>query len=159
MIIAEKILTLLNTQTSRYKGVPLNIFGLPVFKEHHPQSIRNTVSKLHSQNLILYSGSSMKITKNGKNYLKRRSVLLQTFESPFNDIQPKNLLVLFDIPENRKAEREWLRRHLRRFGYHMIQKSVWVGPSPLPQEFITYIKKIQLKDSIKTFKLAKPYLG
>ena len=39
----------------------------------------------------------------------------------------------------------------------MIQKSVWVGPSPLPKEFMNYISKIGLKSTIKTFKLAKGY--
>jgi hypothetical protein len=40
----------------------------------------------------------------------------------------------------------------------MIQKSVWVGPSPLPKEFMDYVKEIGLKDNLKTFKLAKSYL-
>ena len=64
---------------------------------------------------------------------------------------------MFDVPEPKKAEREWLRWHLKKFNYVMIQKSVWVGPSPLPKDFLDYIKKIDLKDSIKTFKLAKGY--
>ena len=38
-----------------------------------------------------------------------------------------------------------------------IQKSVWVGPSPLPKDFLDYIKHIDLLDKIKMFKLAKPY--
>ena len=79
------------------------------------------------------------------------------FVSPFSKKSPKNLLVMFDIPEVKKAEREWFRFHLRQFGYKMIQKSVWVGPSPLPKDFLDYIKDIKLKECIKTFKLAKPY--
>jgi hypothetical protein len=39
----------------------------------------------------------------------------------------------------------------------MIQKSVWVGPSPLPKEFLEYIEKIKIKDGLKIFKLAKGY--
>ena len=64
---------------------------------------------------------------------------------------------MFDILETRKAEREWFRWHLKKFNYVMIQKSVWVGPSPLPKEFMDYIEKIKLKSAIKTFKLAKAY--
>ena len=64
---------------------------------------------------------------------------------------------MFDVPEPKKAEREWLRWHLKKFNYLMIQKSVWVGPSPLPKEFLDYIKSIGLKESLKTFKLAKGY--
>ena len=39
----------------------------------------------------------------------------------------------------------------------MIQRSVWVGPSPLPEEFLNYLKQIKLIDCIKTFKLAYNY--
>jgi len=66
---------------------------------------------------------------------------------------------MFDISESKKAEREWFRWNLKKFNFIMIQKSVWVGPSPLPKEFLNYIKKIGLKESIRTFKLAKPYIN
>jgi len=66
-------------------------------------------------------------------------------------------LVMFDVPTERKSEREWLRWHLKKFGYIMIQQSVWVGPSPLPKEFNNYIKSIKLDNCIKTFKLERPY--
>jgi CRISPR-associated endonuclease Cas2 len=64
---------------------------------------------------------------------------------------------MFDVPEERKGEREWLRLQLKRFGFAMIQKSVWVGPSPLPKEFLAYLKEIKLLRHTKYFKLAKPY--
>jgi len=70
---------------------------------------------------------------------------------------PKNLLLMFDIPESRKAERNWLRWHLKKFQYYMIQKSVWVGPSPLPKKFGTHLKEMGLDIYIKIFKLAKSY--
>ena len=157
MSITEKILNLLNTTTSNYKGIPINCFGLPIFKEYNKQSVRNSLSKLHSKDFIRYNGSFIKITKEGEKYIKRRSAFLQTFEPNSSNNEEKNLLVLFDIREERKTEREWFRRHLRKFGYIMIQKSVWVGPSPLPKEFVEYVKKIKLKESIKTFKLATGY--
>jgi len=157
MSITEKILNLLNTTTSNYNGIPVNCFGLPIFKEYNKQSVRNSLSKLHSKDFIRYNGSFIKITKEGEKYIKRRSAFLQTFEPNSSNNEEKNLLVLFDIREERKTEREWFRRHLRKFGYIMIQKSVWVGPSPLPKEFVEYVKKIKLKESIKTFKLATGY--
>ena len=79
------------------------------------------------------------------------------FNSTLEKGSSKNLLLIFDIPEARKAEREWLRFHLKKFNYTMIQQSAWVGPSPLPQEFLDYLKNIKLRDCIKTFKLARSY--
>ena len=62
-----------------------------------------------------------------------------------------------DIPEGKKKERDWFRRQLMKFEYIMIQKSVWVGPSPLPKDFLDYLKEIKIGNNFKTFKLAKPY--
>ena len=66
---------------------------------------------------------------------------------------------MFDVPVEKKAERDWFRWHLKKFGYIMVQHSVWVGPSPLPKEFKEYLEEIKLNKCIKTFKLAKPYVN
>ncbi len=145
MSITEKILILLATPKYRYKGVPVNCFGMTVFNEYKKQSVKNTFSKLNTSNYISRSEGNYMITPNGEKYLNKRNKFLKTFNSPFKNNSERNLLVLFDITEGRKIEREWLRRHLRKFDYHMIQRSVWVGPSPLPKEFISYIKKLNLK--------------
>ncbi len=114
-----------------YKGMRVNAFGLPVF-----------------------GGSDKKQIKESK---RKRSFYHVSFESFFKDTAPKNLIVMYDIPHNLKKERDWFRRHLIKFGYIMIQKSVWVGPSPLPKSFLDYLKEIKIGDKFKTFKLAKSY--
>ncbi len=80
-----------------------------------------------------------------------------SFLSDFEKDAPKNLLLIYDIPEARKRERDWFRRQLKNFDFMMIQRSVWVGPSPLPKDFLEYLKRIGLRDQFKTFKLAKSY--
>ena len=112
-----------------YKGVSVNIFGLPSFND----------------------------SKKKKNIAKRQ--YLCSFVSSFNKDAPKNLLLIYDIPEGKKKERDWFRRQLKNFDFVMIQKSVWVGPSPLPEEFLAYLKRIGLQKEFKTFKLARPYLS
>ena len=97
------------------------------------------------------------MTLKGQKYIRRKIDSLQQFYFNFDKNAPKNLIVMFDVPETKKAEREWLRWHLKKFNYIMIQKSVWVGPSPLPKEFLDYIEKIKIKEGFKTFKLAKGY--
>ncbi|MCE9585370.1 CRISPR-associated endonuclease Cas2 [Candidatus Nomurabacteria bacterium] len=112
-----------------YKGVKVNSFGLP----------------------ILISEKKNSIIKNPKR------LYLGSFLSPFQKDSVKNLIIMYDIPSEQKKERDWFRRHLIKFGYVMIQKSVWVGPSPLPKDFTSYLKEIKIGDNFKTFKLAKPY--
>ena len=114
-----------------YKGVRVNSFGLPIF--NHPKKSKS--KKSH----------------------RRRDLYHISFLSSFKKDAPKNLIVMYDIPHNLKKERDWFRRHLIKFGYIMVQKSIWVGPSPLSADFLKYLKEIKINDGLKTFKLAKPY--
>ena len=116
----------------KYKGVTVNAFGLPV--------------------LNLDKNNSVKSGVKGKMYFQ-----FQCFTYNYKNTAPKDLIVMYDIPKDKKKEREWFRRHLQKFDYIMVQKSVWVGPSPLPKEFLNYVKKIGLLDQVCTLKLAKPY--
>jgi CRISPR-associated endonuclease Cas2 len=122
-----------NSRKKYYKGMEVNAFGLPVFNRPRQGS-----EKVHQRIRNLYSVS---------------------FASCFKKDDPKNLIVMYDIPHNLKKERDWLRRHLVKFGYNMIQKSVWVGPSPLPKDFLRYLKEIKIGNNLKTFKLAKSYIN
>jgi len=115
-----------------YKGVRVNSFGIPLF-------LKDKKSRVKIKN-------------------RKKAFYNTTFISPFLENSPKNLMVMYDIPHNLKKERDWFRRHLIKFGYVMIQKSVWVGPSPLPKNFLIYLKEIKIGDNFKTFKLAKSYL-
>jgi DNA-binding transcriptional regulator PaaX len=115
----------------RYKGVAVGMFGLPRFNK--PQNEKREI---------------VRTTKRP---------YLHCFISNFKKDTPKNLLLIYDIPHEQKRERDWFRRQLIHFGFIMIQKSVWVGPSPLPTEFITYLKQIDLRKKFKTFKLARSY--
>jgi|SRR3989338_6731519 len=115
-----------------YKGVEVNSFGIPIFS-------KGRKSRAKKEN-------------------RKRTFYHITFSSPFRENSSKNLIVMYDIPHSQKKERDWFRRHLIKFGYVMIQKSVWVGPSPLPKYFLDYLKEIKIGDNLKTFKLTKSYI-
>ncbi len=118
-------------KTYNYKGVRTNLFGFPV-KRVEPR-------------------------RHKKNSERVRSLYNISFSSDFKSNSTKNSLIIYDIPEEKKKERDWFRRHLKKFNYVMIQRSVWVGPSPLPKDFVDYVKSIGLINKLKVFKLAKPY--
>lgn len=157
MSIEDKILKLLFEPVHRYKGVPVSMLGLPAIFPYKKQSINNAVYRLNKDGLVSKREDYISLLPRGRKYVENKKARLLTFDSPYQKGSPKNLLVMFDIPEVKKAEREWFRFHLREFGYEMIQKSVWVGPSPLPKDFLDYVKDIRLRECIKTFKLAKSY--
>lgn len=117
----------------KYKGVTVNRLGLPVFGYNE--------------------GNFKKSGESGRKYYQYRC-----FEFNYKNGSPRDLIVMYDFPKDKIKERNWFRRHLQKFGYIMIQKSVWVGPSPLPKDFLNYVKSIKLSDQLVTLKLAKPYV-
>lgn len=102
-------------------------------------------------------------TEKKKNYQptgnKRRYYQHRRFNFSFSLSAPRDMIVIYDFPASKRKERDWFRRQLKMMDYVMIQKSVWIGPSPLPKELLNYVRSIGLSDQLKTFKLAKPYLG
>jgi DNA-binding transcriptional regulator PaaX len=114
-----------------YKGMKVDLFGLPI-----DNSIKNNRVKEKKRKRNFYNLS---------------------FISRFSENAPKNLLLIYDVPETMKKERDWFRRQLVNFGFVMVQRSVWVGPSPLPKDFLEYLKKIKIENNFQTFKLAKGY--
>jgi CRISPR-associated endonuclease Cas2 len=157
MSIVGEILEQLWNSEIKHKGMSVNIFGIPHFKKYSKRSMRSTIDRLKTKGIIEKELSGIILSKYGKEYVRKKIDSLPQFDKPNNLPKGKNLLLMFDIPTYRKPEREWLRWHLKKFGYIMVQKSTWVGPSPLPKEFKNYIKKIKLDECIKTFKLEKAY--
>lgn len=117
----------------KYKGVEVNAFGIPTF--------------LLKKDRIIKSGTP------GRKYYQYKY-----FGGNFKNTAPRDMLIVYDFPLEKKKERDWFRRHLKQFDYIMIKNSVWVGPSPLPKEFLNYVKSIGLSKQLITLKLAKPYL-
>ena len=153
MTIVEDILTELWNTELNYKGMRVNIFGIPRFKKYTKRSVEMTINRLVRNDIIKKELTGLVLSKNGKLYVEKKLDSLKHFSPVKNVSSKKDLLVMFDVPTEKKAEREWFRRHLKKFGYEMIQQSVWVGPSPLPKDFLGYLKEIKLQDCIKTFKL------
>jgi hypothetical protein len=120
----------------KYKGVTVNTFGLPLFNSLEKESKK----------------SITRVGEKGRRYFQYKC-----FVHNFKNTAPKDLIIMYNLPKDKKKEREWLLRHLQKFDYIMIQRSVWVGPSPLPKDFLNYVKKMGLSDKIRTLKLAKPY--
>ncbi len=155
MSIEEKIIRFLYDRKYLNALAFSTLLQKPAFSSYKPQSLRNALTKLSKRELVRTGVDGIMLQAKGRVYVEQKMARLQHFDSPFAKSTPKNLLVLFDIPEDRKAERGWFRKQLREFDYDMVQKGVWLGPSPLPKEFVQYVKTIRLRDCIKTFRLAR----
>lgn len=158
MSIKIKILTEVYRRPVYYKGIRLGFLGLPDFSSYNERAVCNSFYSLKKAgHLEVGKDGVLRITQGGEKHLRRAPVYHTIFKSPFTKDSVKNLLVIYDIPSEHTSERDWFRRQLRIYGFSMVQRSVWVGPSPLPPDFLAYVKEIGLKDTFKTFKLAKGY--
>ena len=64
-------------------------------------------------------------------------------------------IIIFDIPEDKKRHREWLREVLKNLNFTMLQKSVWSGKNKVPQSFLSDLKKLQLLECVEIFAISK----
>lgn len=64
-------------------------------------------------------------------------------------------IIIFDIPEKERRKREWLRCVLRNLGFKMLQKSVWMGKSKIPIEFLQDLKGQNLLAYVEVFVITK----
>ena len=68
-------------------------------------------------------------------------------------------MILFDIPENRRKQRNYLRESLQYLGYRQLQKSIWVCPYDTLKETKALIKRYNIKPFIELLLINKIGLG
>lgn len=123
-------------------------------KEIKEETLRRTLYKLRKNGFVENKNTVWRITKKGKEYLKNKiaSKLPHFKHSKVeNKNKQKEIVIIFDIPEIYKKSRNWLREELKELGFIQIQKSVWLGPAPLPREFIAYLNEINILQFLKFF--------
>ncbi|MCX6702450.1 MAG: hypothetical protein NTW60_01105 [Candidatus Wolfebacteria bacterium] len=100
----------------------------------------------------------LKLTQRGKIQLEKlrlsRSDMLprSKYEYKKEDILK---IVIFDIPEREKRKRNWLRAVLSNLDFKILQKSVWVGKTKLPKEFVVDLRNLNLTDYVEIFAVNK----
>lgn len=111
------------------------------------------LSQLRKEGFIARMNSRKKakwrITPKGLEYLRRARISAKNYEDGIMRI------VSFDIPEKYRKKRRWIREELFGLGYHPLQKSVWVGFSPLPENFFEDLDLLSLKEHIHIFSVGK----
>lgn len=130
------------------------ILGLPDDYEFSVRSFSAVLSRLRQEGLVVKS-------KKGKRFAwaltsKGRSSI-NTSRLPIEPAKEDGIprLVMYDVPEVDKRKRELLRAHLVVLGYRQLQKSVWLGYAPLPQEFMELVRDYKLNDMVHILSIHK----
>ena len=63
----------------------------------------------------------------------------------------KWIMVMFDVPEKQRGQRDILREFLTFMGYQKLQQSVWICPHDVFQETEAIVKEYNLEKYIKIF--------
>ncbi|MBI4837030.1 MAG: hypothetical protein HY813_01325 [Candidatus Portnoybacteria bacterium] len=116
------------------------------------------LSKLKKENLITKNqGDRIVITKEGEKYLQSKIERPSRYKrySTENLPEAEIVLVVFDVPEEKRAKRDWLRFQLAEFSFKALQKSVWWGETGLPKEFIKDLKKYEIFPYVHIFSVKK----
>ena len=160
MSLVENLLIILTYYSGGYKLMRKKLLGyeIPSYlninpKEIKEQNLRTTLSQLKRRGLIENKKGIWAITQKGKEYLKNKlASKMPHFRHLKSEKPKKEMVVVFDIPEKRRRQRDWLRRELTALGFVSLQKSVWLGPASLPKEFIKYLSEFNLLQYLKFFK-------
>lgn len=153
--IAEKGYLLVDTLIPRHPRSRLARALLGLDQRRYPSAriAKHTISsilcRLRRDGLIASSGPKRKtvwtITRKGKVHLQKtpsRAPQIADYELPPEDALIR--LISFDIPEQHRTKRIWLRRTLLACDYEPLHKSVFIGRRPLPNEAVEGIKMLNL---------------
>lgn len=120
------------------------------FSNRSPTTVSVTLHRMKKQKLVSMSGPKKKavwrITQKGKHHFREMKDPRSEFDLPPED--DKTRLFVFDIPENRKGDRNWLRRELIACDYTPLQKSVFMGLRPLSAKLLEALKSRELLSHI-----------
>jgi DNA-binding transcriptional regulator PaaX len=126
------------------------------------QRYREILSKLKRDGLVRVTGHRgnllFSLTARGENKramltVREQDALPSHYKA--RGVAPRWVIVAFDIPEQERRKRAWLRSVLKHFGLHMVQKSVWIGKVIFPKEFLDDLDHFRLADYIEIFEVTK----
>lgn len=103
--------------------------------------VQNAIGKLEKQGLFCVDSKDtlpqVRLTKEGSRELAKYAAESATLKPQRWDGRWR--LVIFDIKETKKGQRDRIRRNLVRLGFEKLQDSIWVYPYEC-EELITYLK-------------------
>ncbi len=113
----------------------------------------NTVRRLQKRGWVNI------IEKNGQRFIRltREGQLYALFNAAKMDIplrwDEKWRMIIFDIPEFARSQRNLLRKLLKKNNYYGLQDSVYISPYPLNRAAISYLQRVNLMDYIRIVRI------
>ena len=140
--------------TYSYTRIWRPFLGLDRVKKLKKATVSTVLWRLKREGLVAYAGAKKtaqwRLTEKGKVALAD-----MRDEAQRQPLIPKSdgvaRLVIFDVPERERDKRDMIRAELIGSGFSQLQKSVWIGHHPLPQDFIRMVEDIEASDHVHIF--------
>lgn len=145
--LLELGVTILINPHSLMKGFSLYRFpGLS--KSEAKNLFQQRMSRLKRQGYVKETEKGWELTPKGRIEIIK-IILWKKLENKKWD--GKWRLIIFDIPEMSRRDRDFLRRELKWIGFTELQKSVWIFPYDMEKELMALLKlwKLEFKGDIR----------
>lgn len=133
-----------------YARVSRRLFGRDGYPRATPATVSSLLWRLRREGLVVrrkHQGrSAWVLTKQGAARLRQNVI-------PVPASDGISRLVIFDIPERERKKRDAIRAELIACNFARLQKSVWMGTNPLPEDFITLVDDLRLKGKLHIFSI------
>ena len=134
-----------------YARISREFFGVDAYPETNPRTVSSLLVRLRREGLVARRKREGKdvwiLTKRGAGRLKRDVV------APVPASDGISRLVIFDIPERERRKRDAIRAELIACNFTRLQKSVWMGSNPLPEDFIALVDDLRLDWKVHIFSI------
>lgn len=124
------------------------------FRKRKRQNFYSTIYRLKKSGYL-----KIKITEEGRGYFltpkSEKKVLTLKIKNLKKKYDPQKywLMIIFDIPEKRRKDRNMLRFYLYHLGFQKLQQSVWISPYDVYQELKKVVESLKLRQYIKFLKV------
>jgi RecG-like helicase len=117
-------------------------------------TIRQSIRRLQKQGFVKKKNGKYLLTKSGKNIagyiINRKNIVSKKWDGKYR-------VIIFDIPEKTKENRDWLRQELYILNYKKLQESVFISKYSLVEDLIKEIKRRKMGNYVNYLLVDKIY--
>ena len=162
MHFSDLLIATISTPKGQQRQIPYKVRMIKKAREAGLQEqiekrkFSNLIYRLKKDGLIACgNGKIFSLTASGKELINKiKEVMHRKVDYPKENDDSVNMIA-FDIPEKLKRHREWLRMVLKRLGFKMLQRSVWMGKIKIPKELLEDIRQRGLLDCVEIVTITK----
>ncbi len=138
----KKVISVKNLKHEAELDVVEAKFGYAVSR-----AIKNLISGGLAEKIDSDQSEYLRLTSQGRKKLASAEISDGTLPVPAT-WDGKWRIIILDIPEDRKNEREALRYLLKKAGFALLKNSAWISPYPFENLFINIKKDLNLTSEI-----------